>query len=324
MKLGSATDEYFKQNNYFGLAAENVVFFEQGTLPAFTMEGKILLENKSKVSVAPDGNGGIYRALRTSGILDDMAKRGVEFLHAYCVDNCLVRVADPVFIGYCVAKGAECGAKVVRKREPTEAVGVICLKGSKPSVVEYSEIDAGMAAQTKPDGTLVYGAANIANHFYTLSFLQRVKDFEQSLEYHVAKKKIKHVSIPDGTLQSPEKPNGIKLELFVFDVFPYVSLSKFAVLEADRVDEFSPLKNAPGAGVDCPETSRADILAQHVRFVEAAGGKVVKAADEATPVLELSPLVTYGGEGLEIVNGATIKTPALVSSLDELKKLVGK
>ncbi|CAB4422959.1 unnamed protein product [Rhizophagus irregularis] len=316
----AATEAFFKQHNYFGLKEENVIFFEQGTLPALTNDGKIFLETKSKLAIAPDGNGGIYAALRDEKILDSLKARNISYVHAYCVDNCLVRVADPVFIGYCVSKNADCGAKVVRKTSPEEPVGVIALRNGKFNVVEYSEIDPSVAAQKKPNGQLSFGAGNIANHFYTVDFLNRVESFENELEYHIAKKKIKHCDKTSGELVSPSKPNGMKLELFVFDVFPFTE--RMAVLEVDRKEEFSPLKNAPGTGADDPDTSRRDIINQQVRFVENAGGKIVPGDGESFDNLnfEISPLVSYAGEKLEALKGKTIKTPAVIETLADLDK----
>ncbi|KAG0264485.1 UDP-N-acetylglucosamine pyrophosphorylase [Mortierella polycephala] len=321
-----ATVAYFQENNYFGLSSSNIVFFEQGTLPCMTFDGKIMMESKSKIAVAPDGNGGVYAALRGTGVLSNMAERKIEYLNAYCVDNCLVRVADPVFVGYCVQKNADCGAKVVRKNAPDEPVGVVCLRNSAFSVVEYSEIDEDVAHAINPkNGQLSFGAGNIVNHFYTLDFLNKVESFEGDLEYHIARKKIKSLDIQTGDVITPKQVNGMKLEMFVFDVFPFTE--RMAVFEVERREEFSPLKNAPGTGQDCPETSRRDILQQHVRFIEAAGGKIIIGEDdeqsEGAPTLEISPLVSYSGEGLaEIVAGKTIKTPLQVSSLDELKSAV--
>ncbi|OZJ05845.1 hypothetical protein BZG36_00888 [Bifiguratus adelaidae] len=319
-----ATVSFFEKHEYFGLDKANVTFFEQGTLPCLTMDGKILLDSKSQVAVAPDGNGGIYAALQNKGIIKSLKQRGIEYSHCYCVDNCLARVADPVFIGYCVSKDIDCGVKTVRKLNPEEAVGVVCLRNGKYGVVEYSEISKEMAELRNDRGELAFGAGNIANHFYTTAFLERVQSFEDQLEYHIAKKKIKHTELTTGKLISPTTPNGMKMELFVFDVFPFAE--RLAVLEVDRRDEFSPLKNAPGSGSDCPETSRRDIIAQHVRFIEKAGGKVVS-ADGAlnfdTLQFEISPWVSYAGEGLdEVVKGESVHAPCVIETMQDLHKAV--
>ncbi|KAK3846547.1 MAG: UDP-N-acetylglucosamine diphosphorylase [Linnemannia gamsii] len=319
-----ATVKFFEEHNYFGLSQDNVVLFEQGTLPCLTFDGRIMMESKSQIAVAPDGNGGVYAALRGTGVLANMAERKIEYLHAYCVDNGLVRVADPVFMGYCVSKNADCGAKVVRKKSPEEPVGVVCLRNAAFNVVEYSEIDDEVANRINPrNGQLAFGAGNIANHFYTVDFLNKVESFEGDLEYHIARKKIKSVDFNTGEVVAPKQVNGMKLEMFVFDVFPFTQ--RMAVFEVDRREEFSPLKNAPGTGEDCPETSRRDILQQHVRFFENAGGKIVVGEDdkqlEGAPTIEISPLVTYSGEGLShLVSGKSIKTPILISSLEDLEK----
>jgi len=281
------------------------------------------MDSPSHVAVAPDGNGGLYAATRspispgsTTTVLSDLAKRKILYVHAYCVDNCLVRVADPVFLGYSIDKQADCAAKVVPKASPTESVGVVARRGAKFSVVEYSEISKEQAERRDPTtGDLVFRAGNIANHFYTTEFLNRVEKFEEELAFHIARKKIPHVDIATKEFVKPSKPNGMKLEMFVFDVFPFTE--RFAVLEVERKEEFSPLKNAPGTGSDDPETSRRDLLAQHKRFLEDAGAKVADGVE-----IELSPLVTYAGEGLESVKGKVFTKSGSVSAVEELDVLV--
>lgn len=148
------------------------------------------MESKTSPAFSPDGNGGIYAALRKEGVLKDLKERNRPYIHAYCVDNCLVKVADPVFIGYCIQEGADCAAKCIPKTRPDEQVGVICMKDGKPAVMEYSEIDPKLSASRDQNEQLIYNCANIANHFYTLDFLESVEEFEPQLEYHIAKKGI--------------------------------------------------------------------------------------------------------------------------------------
>lgn len=280
---------------------------QTGTLPALTKDGKIILKGPGEVSEAPDGNGGIYAALAqpqlSSGIsvLDDLAAHQIKYLHAYCVDNCLVRVADPTFIGYCVSQNAECAAKVVRKTDPVEAVGVVAVRDGAYGVVEYSEISKADAERRDAQGQLSLRAANIANHFYTLGFLNEVLKFETKMAYHIANKNID--SVDETGKAAAVKVAGMKMELFVFDVFPFTQKDRFKVFEVAREDEFSPLKNK--SGPDSPETSKRDLLKQHKQWLKAVGVEVAEGAE-----VEVSPLVSYAGEGLDMPGKASKKYEA--------------
>lgn len=306
------TRKYFKENNYFGLDENNVMFFEQYLLPAFTFDGKIIMETTSKISKSPDGNGGIYKALRDRNILDDIIKRGVQYLHAHSVDNILVKVADPIFIGYCISKNADCGAKVVEKAYPSEPLGVVCEVDGKFQVVEYSEITEVTAEKQNPDGRLTFSAGNICNHFFNTDFLNDIAhQYNDKLKLHVAKKKIPYVD-NDGIAHKPEKPNGIKMEKFIFDVFEFCK--RLAVWEVERDEEFSALKNADAFGVkDCPRTARLDVFSLHRKFVEKAGGKFVRDDIEC----EISPLVSYAGEDLKHLVDGKIYNATLELKFDE-------
>ena len=292
-----------------------------GVLPALSDDGKLLLSTPSSVSVAPDGNGGLYAALRrplhpgtTTSVLSDLRARNIQYIHAYCVDNCLVRVADPTFVGCCIARHAAAGAKVVRKTIPTESVGVLAKKGEAYAVVEYSELSKEKAEMRTSDGQLAFRAANIANHFYTTTFLESVEAMEKKMAFHIARKKIPTVDLTSGQAIKPTEPNGMKLELFVFDVFPFTK--SLCVLEVDRKEEFSPLKNAPGSKADCPETSRRDLLAQQKRWLINAGANVAEGLE-----IEVIPDVSYAGEGLEFVKGVTFTKSGVLTRESDLKSL---
>ena len=167
---------FFKEHQYFGLPTESVMMFPQGTLPCFTKEGKLILETPCRLAQASDGNGGIYTALYKSGALADMQKRGILYAHAFAVDNAACKVADPIFIGYCIAREADVGNKVVWKSSSAEKVGIVAKRGGKYCVVEYSEMDEETKAlKDVKTGKLVYGAGNICNHFYTVYVIPRLR-----------------------------------------------------------------------------------------------------------------------------------------------------
>ncbi|CAJ1952478.1 unnamed protein product [Cylindrotheca closterium] len=285
---------FFEKNSFFGLPKEDVCFFRQGMLPCLTEEGKIILEGSGKVSMAPDGNGGIYPSLVKTGMLADMEQRNIKYLHVFSIDNALTKPADPTFIGYCISQGADCGNKVVWKTSAHEKVGVIAEKDGKSCVVEYSDISTEMAEAVDNNGRLRFGAGNICNHFYTIDFLKTEILPQLGNIYHIARKKIPYYDPETKTTVTPTANNGLKLETFIFDVFP---LSKsMAVLDVNRSEEFAPVKNAPGSPSDSPDTARAYISELAKKWVQDAGGKLV---GDMEAICEVAPLTSYGGEGLE-------------------------
>lgn len=289
-----ATEQFFERSKYFGLEREQVVFFQQGTLPCVSKQDTFIMETPSQVAKAPDGNGGIYSALKVSKSLEDMARRGIKYIDVFGVDNALVRVADPLFLGYTIEKGFPCAAKVVKKAFPQERVGVFARrgKGGPLAVVEYSELDSSLAyAINQESGRLLYNWSNVCMHMFSIGFLTEVtEELEKDSIYHIAEKKIPSV---EGTI------DGMKLEQFVFDAFPYApSMALFEVL---REEEFAPVKNANGATADTPDTARLLVLNLHTRWVVAAGGFVTHSVPLYLTGIEVSPLRSYAGENLEEV-----------------------
>lgn len=304
------TRKFFEENNYFGLDKNNVIIFEQGVLPCFTFEGKVIMDDKSKIARAPDGNGGIYLALKKKGILAQFEKQDIKYVHVYSVDNILVKVADPVFMGYCIKAQSDCGVKVVEKKLPNEGLGVVCAVDGKYRVVEYSEINNETAELKDESGKLAFRAGNICNHFFSTLFLNNIaNEHESELKLHIAKKKIPYID-SKGLKIKPEKPNGIKIEKFIFDVFEFSK--NLVVWEVEREHEFAALKNSNAEKTENPTTSCLALYNLHKRYVEAAGGSITPDA-EGNVVCEISPSLSYDGEGLgPIVNGKTFSSPLLL------------
>jgi len=295
-----ATVSFFRDNRFFGLSPASVMFFQQGVMPSLDMKtGKILLAAKDEIATNPDGHGGAIRALHVSGALADMRQRGVEQISYFQVDNPLVRVADPVFLGLHAAapdSSGEMSSKMIPKVGPEEKVGVFCSAGGRTMVVEYSDLPERLAQERNADGSLRFIAGSIAVHIIAVAFAEKLAtDPEFELPFHRAEKKVPHIDLQTGKPVKPESPNAVKLERFIFDAIPLCRGS--IVLETERVEEFAPIKNAEG--VDSPATSHAIQTERAARWLTAAGVNVPRRED-GTPdcTLEISPLTALEAEDL--------------------------
>jgi len=269
------TRAFFDKHRYFGLAEKDVVLFSQGMLPAFDFTGRLLLEERHRLALAPDGHGGSLKALVESGALADMQRRRVEVISYFQVDNPLARPFDPLFIGLHTTTGSEMSTKVTPKADDLERVGNLCLAAGKVTVIEYSELPEQLAHARDESGVRMFDAANLAVHLIDVAFVDRIVGKAFELPFRRAEKKVPHVDPETGERVEPDKPNAVKLEAFVFDALPLARHP--LLLEVDRCEEFSPVKNA--AGVDSLDTSRRDQVARACRWLEAAGVDIPRQPD---------------------------------------------
>ncbi len=243
------TTEFFRTHEYFGYDTEYIHFFVQEMNPVTDMEGRILLNSRNSICMAPNGNGGWYSSMEKAGFLEDIYEAGIEWINVFAVDNVLQGIADPVFLGATIAEGKMSGAKVVYKTSPEERVGVMCTEDGKPHIIEYYEMNHDMQCETKDDGTLAYGYGVTLNYLFPISRLEDT--LGKSMPLHVVKKVVTHMD-ESGKLVVPETPNALKFETLALDLIH--EMDDCLVFEVDREAEFAPVKNREGA--DSVDTAR--------------------------------------------------------------------
>ncbi len=306
-----ATIDFFQAHDQFGL--DHVRFFVQGQMPAVDRAtGKVLLAAKDHVALSPDGHGGTLAALAAPGLdgspscLEEMRERGVRTLFYFQVDNPMVRVADPVFLGLHREADAEMSFKVVERLSPDEKLGVVVRVDGRPQVIEYSDLPPELAGRREPEGRLELWAGSIAVHILDRSFIERLVD-EHRLPFHRAIKKVPYID-DTGNPVKPGEPNAVKFEQFIFDALPMAG--RWAIVETDRAGEFEPLKNA--VGPDSPATVHQRISDQFGSWLEQAGAIVPRRADGSVPFgIEISPLFALDATELKskIEPGLVVERP---------------
>ncbi len=289
------TLDYLSGRRFFGLPCEDVMVFSQGMLPAFDLWGRVLMDEKHRLALAPDGHGGSLKALVTSGALKDMRARGIDIISYFQVDNPLVKPFDPLFIGLHADTGSEMSTKVARKADDLERVGNVCVHNGRVVVVEYTDFPESCARARNEDGSRRFDAGNLAIHLLNVDLVERLVGTTFQLPFRRAEKAVPYVDEAGRRVQ-PDRPNAVKLETFVFDALPFAANP--LVLEVDRAEEFSPVKNA--TGVDSLESSKRDQVARACRWLEAAGVSIPRTPDGRPDLtVAISPLFAVDVEDVK-------------------------
>ena len=207
------------------------------------------------------------------------------------VDNPLVPVLHPAFLGYHILSNSEMSTLVTRKVAATDRVGNIVQKGDQLRVIEYSDLPEELADKRHEDGSLVLWAGSLGVHLFATSFLEESAEQELHLPYHYALKKVPYIE-DRGKLIEPLSPNAVKFERFIFDLLPLAR--RAIVVEVDPQQAFAPLKNPPGAATDSPESVENQMVSLFRKWLQDAGARVNPEA-----VVEISPLYAIDSDQLD-------------------------
>jgi UDP-N-acetylglucosamine/UDP-N-acetylgalactosamine diphosphorylase len=305
----SATDAdtraYLEFNRFFGLDPDEVLVFRQADLPALSIDSlSMLLEAPDRVAMAPDGHGGMLRALSAAGGLDWFARRGIEHVSSFQVDNPLACPLDPAFLGMHLVFESDITTQVVEKQAPGERVGVVVESGGVCRIVEYSDLPGHLARERGPDGRLRFRSGSIAVHCFRLAFLAEAAAGKASLPLHLARKSVAFVD-DSGERVLPKEPNAYKFERFIFDLFPLAR--RVTSVTIDPAEGFAPLKNPSGSEADSPEHVRRAMVTQARRLLERVGVAVAEGID-----VELAPSVIDEFDLRHIASGSRIERPCVV------------
>ena len=248
-KNDADTRGFFAEHDYFGYNKDFIKFFVQEMVPAVDFEGNVLIEAEDSLAMSPNGNGGWFKSMVKAGLDKDMKEKGVEWLDVFAVDNVLQRIADPVFVGATIQSGCVSGAMVVRKCDPYERVGALCLEDGHPSIVEYYELTPEMAEAKNEAGSLLYGFGVILNYLFRLDTLLDIE--KQQMPLHIVEKKVPYID-ENGVFVKPETPNAYKFETLILDMI--FMMENCLSYEIEREKGFAPIKNP--TGVDSVESAR--------------------------------------------------------------------
>ncbi len=238
-----ATKEYFQKKDFFGYPKEKVKFFMQGIFPIIDINEKIILDTPHTIKTGSNGNGDIFRAFKSAGLIQDLDKNNIRWIFIGGIDNILQKWIDPLFLGLASEGKYPIASKSIKKLDSSDSDWVFANVDNHPSIIDPQNL-----SNVASESSTLYNQKNILSHLFTIDAFKSLVDVD--LPYHRAFKKNTFIN-EEGMKEVPEKPNSFKFEKFIFDSFKM--FDKMLLLEVDPNEEFAPIKAFSGNAT--PETA---------------------------------------------------------------------
>lgn len=251
-----ATRKFFEEKNFFGYPKKYIKFFKQSQLPLIDINGNLILEELYKVKEASNGNGDVFSSMKSEGILKDIAKKRIEWISFSGVDNVILEIVDPVFLGLTISNNKLTASKTLFKENVNDKDWIFAKRNGKPAIINSCHLTDNMKIAQDSSKKYLYRQTNILAHLFHISAINKI--CEVKLPYHRAFKKNTFINC-EGMKQVPESPNTFKFETFIFDAFSL--FDDIELLQVEVEDEFAPIKDF--AGPHNPETAKELYLKKH-------------------------------------------------------------
>ena len=236
----TATKNYFESKDFFGYPKDKIKFFVQNTLPIIDIDTNVILETPYSIKSGSNGNGDVFNAFASAGFIDELEQNNIEWVFIGGIDNILLKLVDPLFLGLTISGHYEIASKSIRKLDLYSPDWVFANVDGHPSIIDPKNLQNNNLES--------YNQKNILAHLFSINALKKLADVD--LPYHRAFKKCDFIN-SEGMKEVPLKPNSFKFEKFIFDAFSI--FDRILLLEVESSEEFAPIKAFTGN--ETPETA---------------------------------------------------------------------
>jgi len=182
----------------------------------------------------------VFKTLAKNSIISQMEANNIKWVFICGIDNVLLKIVDPLFLGITIANNASISSKSIFKEDPYGTEWIFARINGRPGLLDSKRITPEMRFAADINGDFLYREANMLSHLMSIDTVRKASALE--LPYHRAFKKSTFLN-SEGMKQVPEEPNSFKFEQFIFDVFPH--FDDLLLLRVGK-DEFAPIKDLYG------------------------------------------------------------------------------